>query len=41
MTNIIITGSKGRMGRALVSCVARHPDLQLVARLIRATICGR
>src|ERR1035437_5183005 len=33
MTKIIITGSKGRMGRALVSCAAHHPDLQVVAQI--------
>jgi 4-hydroxy-tetrahydrodipicolinate reductase len=33
MTKIIITGSKGRMGQALVSCAARIPELQ-VAGLI-------
>jgi len=33
MTNIIITGSKGRMGRALVACAADHPDLQVVGQI--------
>ena len=33
MTNIIITGSKGRMGRALVACAANHPDLQVVGQI--------
>ena len=33
MTKIIITGSKGRMGRALVSCAAHHPDLQIVGQI--------
>jgi 4-hydroxy-tetrahydrodipicolinate reductase len=33
MTNIIITGAKGRMGRALVACAAQHPDLQLVGQI--------
>ena len=33
MTKIIITGSKGRMGRALVSCAAQHPDLQIVGQI--------
>jgi 4-hydroxy-tetrahydrodipicolinate reductase len=33
MTKIIITGSKGRMGRALVACAAHHPDLQLVGQI--------
>ena len=33
MTNIIITGSKGRMGRALIACAAHHPDLQVVGQI--------
>jgi len=33
MLNLIITGSKGRMGRALVSCVPQHPDLQITAQI--------
>jgi len=33
MTNIIITGSKGRMGRALAAAAARHPDLTVVGRI--------
>ena len=33
MTRIIITGSKGRMGRALIACAAHHPDLQVVAQI--------
>jgi 4-hydroxy-tetrahydrodipicolinate reductase len=33
MTNIIITGSKGRMGRALVACAPEHAELQLVAQI--------
>jgi 4-hydroxy-tetrahydrodipicolinate reductase len=33
MTRIIITGSKGRMGRALAACVANHPELQIVAEI--------
>ncbi|MCX6925088.1 MAG: 4-hydroxy-tetrahydrodipicolinate reductase [Verrucomicrobia bacterium] len=33
MTKIIITGSKGRMGRALVSCAAQHPNLQVVGQI--------
>ena len=30
MTKIIITGSKGRMGQALLTCAARIPELQVV-----------
>src|ERR1022692_1958061 len=33
MTKIIITGSKGRMGRALVACMAQHAELQLVGQI--------
>src|SRR2546422_10961673 len=33
MINIIVTGSKGRMGRALVSCAAQHPDLKVVGEV--------
>jgi 4-hydroxy-tetrahydrodipicolinate reductase len=33
MTKIIITGSKGRMGRALISCAAHHPELRVVAQI--------
>ena len=30
MTKVIITGSKGRMGQALISCAARIPELEVV-----------
>jgi 4-hydroxy-tetrahydrodipicolinate reductase len=33
MTNIIITGSKGRMGRTLVSCATHFPELRVVAQI--------
>ena len=33
MTLIIITGSKGRMGQALVSCAAKIPDLQIIGQV--------
>src|ERR1035437_2755039 len=33
MTRIIITGSKGRMGQALVACAAQHPELQVVGQI--------
>jgi 4-hydroxy-tetrahydrodipicolinate reductase len=29
MTRILITGSKGRMGKALLACAPQHPELQL------------
>jgi 4-hydroxy-tetrahydrodipicolinate reductase len=31
MTRIIINGSKGRMGHALIACAARFPDLNIAA----------
>jgi 4-hydroxy-tetrahydrodipicolinate reductase len=33
MTRIIITGSKGRMGRALLACALHYPDLQIVGQI--------
>jgi 4-hydroxy-tetrahydrodipicolinate reductase len=33
MTNVIITGAKGRMGRALVSCASRQPYLRIVGEI--------
>ena len=33
MTRIIITGSKGRMGQALVACVERYPDLKITGQI--------
>jgi len=33
MTKVIIIGSKGRMGRALVACAAHHPELQVVGQI--------
>ena len=33
MTRIIITGSKGRMGQALIGCAAKIPDLQIVGQI--------
>jgi 4-hydroxy-tetrahydrodipicolinate reductase len=33
MTRIIITGSKGRMGQALISCAAKIPELQVVGQI--------
>jgi 4-hydroxy-tetrahydrodipicolinate reductase len=33
MTNIILTGSKGRMGRTLVACAPVHPDLRIVGQI--------
>ncbi len=33
MTKVIITGSKGRMGRILVACAPHHQDLQVVGQI--------
>jgi 4-hydroxy-tetrahydrodipicolinate reductase len=33
MTLIIITGSKGRMGQALVNCAANFPDVQIAGKV--------
>jgi 4-hydroxy-tetrahydrodipicolinate reductase len=33
MVKVAISGSKGRMGKALVSCAANIPDLQVVAQI--------
>jgi 4-hydroxy-tetrahydrodipicolinate reductase len=33
MIRIIITGSKGRMGQALIACAARIPDLQIAGQI--------
>jgi len=33
MTRIIITGSKGRMGRMLIACAAQNPELQVVGQI--------
>jgi len=33
MIKIIITGSKGRMGKALIACAAHNPELQVVGQI--------
>ena len=33
MTRIIITGAKGRMGKALAACAPSHPNLQVVGQI--------
>ena len=33
MTRIVINGSKGRMGQALLSCAARMPDVEIVGAI--------
>src|SRR4051812_17109097 len=33
MTKVIIIGSQGRMGRAVLACIPNHPDLQLAGQI--------
>ena len=33
MTKIIITGAKGRMGKALVACAPNHTGLEVVGQI--------
>lgn len=33
MTKIIITGARGRMGRALLGCAPQHPDVEVVGEI--------
>src|SRR5687768_11820899 len=33
MTRVVITGAKGRMGQALISCAARFPELQVAGQI--------
>lgn len=33
MTNLIITGARGRMGQALITCASRVPDLNVVGEI--------
>jgi 4-hydroxy-tetrahydrodipicolinate reductase len=33
MTNIVITGAKGQMGRALIACAARFPEMEVVGQI--------
>ncbi|HOX59344.1 MAG TPA: 4-hydroxy-tetrahydrodipicolinate reductase [Candidatus Paceibacterota bacterium] len=33
MTKIVVTGSKGRMGRAIIACAARYHDLRIVGQI--------
>jgi 4-hydroxy-tetrahydrodipicolinate reductase len=32
-TKLVIIGAKGRMGRALIACAARHPGMQVVGEI--------
>ncbi len=45
MTRVIINGSRGRMGTALLACIPRHPDLQLAGEMSRGgnleTVIGK
>ena len=40
MTRVIITGAKGRMGQALVSCAKGFRDLKIVAEINRGDDLG-
>lgn len=45
MTNVIITGAKGRMGQALITCAARFLDLKVTGQIdqgddLRTVIAG-
>ena len=45
MTNVIITGAKGRMGQALITSAARFPDLKITGQIdqgddLRTVIAG-
>ncbi len=40
MTRVIITGSKGRMGKALLACLPQHPDLQLAGQVDQGDSLG-
>lgn len=33
MIKVVITGAKGQMGRALVACAARFPDIQVIGQV--------
>ena len=33
MTRLIITGSKGRMGKMLIACAAQNPELQVTGQI--------
>ena len=33
MTNVIITGAKGRMGQALKTCALRHTGLRIIGEI--------
>jgi len=33
MTKIIITGAKGRMGKTLLACASKHPELEVVGQI--------
>ena len=33
MTRVIITGSKGRMGQALLACAPQHRELEVVGQI--------
>jgi len=33
MINVVITGAKGRMGQALITCASRFPDIQVTGKV--------
>ena len=41
MTKLIITGAKGRMGQALLSCAARIPELEVVGAVDQGDDLGK
>ena len=41
MTKVIITGSKGRMGNALLACASRHEELEVVAQIDQGDDLGK
>ena len=41
MTKVIITGSKGRMGRALAGCMPNHPGLQVTGEVDQGDDLGK
>jgi 4-hydroxy-tetrahydrodipicolinate reductase len=41
MTRIIITGSKGRMGQALINCAVKFPELQVVGQIDKGDDLGK
>ena len=40
MTRIVITGAKGRMGKAILSCAAHHPELEVTGQIDKGDDLG-